>query len=296
MTTAERHGIVVGIDGSEACRRAIAWATPRTDRFGPIRPVHAWEYPTTVTAATPFGPGPIPSASELEASALALSEESLTWLGDAPHLDPVVTRGDAGEVLVDVAADAELLVVGTRSRGAVRANLLGSIGRHCADHTPVPLVIVPHHDLPPVGPPEERIVVGVDGTDHGAAALDWAIAAAHPSATITAVTAWHHAIDAPFPPHERADDRRDLHTVAERTVEQAVAGACSRTGVDPSRVRTMTAEGDPRQVLLTAATDADLLVLGQRGRSGLKHLLLGSTTTTLIHRPVCPVAVVPAQA
>ena len=38
---------------------------------------------------------------------------------------------------------------------------------------------------------------------------------------------------------------------------------------------------------------ADLLVLGQRGRTGLPHFFLGSTTTALIHRPNCPTAVIP---
>ena len=54
-------------------------------------------------------------------------------------------------------------------------------------------------------------------------------------------------------------------------------------------------EGDPRWTLLHEQDAADLLVLGRRGRSGLAHALAGSTTTSLIHQPRCPIAVIPTE-
>ena len=126
-----------------------------------------------------------------------------------------------------------------------------------------------------------------------ARALRWALRHADPTADITAVTAWQTPVDAPFLFRETRFDLQELRRAANDLVTGSVAAACAETGVDPERVTTEISEGDPRQVLHRAADDADLLVLGQRGRSGLPHLVLGSTTTSLIHRPTCPVAVIP---
>jgi nucleotide-binding universal stress UspA family protein len=51
--------------------------------------------------------------------------------------------GHPGEVLVDAAKDAELLVVGHRGRGSVRSVLLGSVGLFCVLHAECPITIVP---------------------------------------------------------------------------------------------------------------------------------------------------------
>jgi nucleotide-binding universal stress UspA family protein len=51
-------------------------------------------------------------------------------------------------VLLEEAADADLLVVGSRGLGGFRGLLLGSVSQQCAHHAPCPLVIVPHHREP----------------------------------------------------------------------------------------------------------------------------------------------------
>jgi nucleotide-binding universal stress UspA family protein len=56
----------------------------------------------------------------------------------------VVREGSASHVLLEEAADADLLVVGSRGLGGFRGLLLGSVGQQCAHHAPCPLVIVPH--------------------------------------------------------------------------------------------------------------------------------------------------------
>jgi nucleotide-binding universal stress UspA family protein len=289
----ERHGIMVGVDGGEPSIRALQWAAERTDRFGPVRPVHSWDYPLAVWAPSPFGPGAAPPFEEMEAAAREAASACLDTLEGVPHEEPLVFHGDAGPVLVEAARDAELLVVGTRGRGPVRSNVIGSVGRYCADHSPVPLVIVPCHESPVPSTPCERIVVGVDGSDHSMSALTWAVANAGDDAEIVAISSWQTPIDGPILYGVNRFDIRALKAAAKATVNETADKVCAALGVDPSRVAREIAEGDPRWVLMSRSESADLLVLGQRGRTGLPHFFLGSTTTALIHRPHCPTAVIP---
>jgi nucleotide-binding universal stress UspA family protein len=291
--TDDRYGIVVGVDGGEESLAALDWAAARTDRFGPVRPVYAWDYPLAVWAPSPFGPGTAPTWSEMEAAARTAAASCLDRLVGVPHEEPEIFHGDAGPALVEAARNAELLVVGTRGRGPVRSNVIGSVGRHCADHSPVPLVIVPRHDPPVPSTPCVRIVVGVDGSSHSITALTWAIANAPRDAEIVAISAWRTPVDGPILYGVNRFDIRALKGGARATVNETTDKVCAELGVEPSRVAREIAEGDPRWVLASRSESADLLVLGQRGRTGLPHFFLGSTTTALIHRPHCATAVIP---
>jgi nucleotide-binding universal stress UspA family protein len=53
-------------------------------------------------------------------------------------------------------------------------------------------------------------------------------------------------------------------------------------------------EGDPSESLVAEAGDADLIVVGSRGRGGLKSALLGSVSGHVIHHASCPVVVLKA--
>lgn len=292
MSDTELAGSVVGVDGSESSMAALHWAAQRVERFGRVRPVYVWDFPIAVWAPTPFSPGAVPPVEEMEKAAAEAAASCVEDLEGIPHADPVVRRGDAGEVLVTEARDAAALVIGTRGRGPVRANLLGSVGRHCADRTPVPLIIVPH-DPEPARADHDRIIVGVDGSEHSIDALRWAIGNAGPDDEITAISTWQTPIDGPLVFGSARFDVRMLKAAARDIVNDACDKACAETGVDPDRIHREITEGDPRWVLMSREEVADLLVLGQRGRSGLTHFFLGSTTTALIHRPRCPIAVIP---
>lgn len=294
VPAAERHGMVVGIDGSDASNAALEWASDRTGRFGPIRPVHSWDYPLAVFAPIPFGAAAAPPVEEMEQAAREAAEACIAVLADdVPREDPDVRRGDPGTVLVDVARDAQLLVVGTRSRGPVRSNVIGSVGRHCADHSPVPLVIVPFRDAPVPSSSSERIVVGVDGSEHSLDALRWAVTNAADDAEVSAITAWQTPVDGPILYGVNRFDIRALKSGAQSTVNETADKVCAELGIPEGRIIRQIAEGDPRWVLLSRSEVSDLVVVGQRGRTGLPHFFLGSTTTALIHRPRCPIAVIP---
>ncbi|GAA4882391.1 universal stress protein [Saccharopolyspora cebuensis] len=134
----------------------------------------------------------------------------------------------------------------------------------------------------------DKIVVGVDGSAESRAALAWALRQARlTGGHLLAVRSW----DGPSAGiGEVAPDRHDLDADVARDLGEIVADvAGGEPGVHVTRE---VAHGHPAKALLDAAADADLLVLGNRGRGGFTAALLGSVTQYCTHYAACPVVVV----
>jgi nucleotide-binding universal stress UspA family protein len=146
---------------------------------------------------------------------------------------------------------------------------------------------------------EPRIVAGVDGSPSSLGALRWAIRQASLSgATVDAVIAWQYPAAAAGYGWALVgmdqDGGFDFKEISEKTLADAVSNA-----LDPAsevRVRSLIAEGNPAQVLLDAAADADLLVVGSRGHGGFAEALLGSVSQHCVQHARCPVVVIRGQA
>jgi nucleotide-binding universal stress UspA family protein len=139
--------IVVGVDGSDRSRAALGWAVEeaklRRDR---VLAVHAWEPPVVPAIDIPPVPDPPVYLPELIAhvqeGAEALVERVVAgFTNDDVEIEPLAIEGPAAQVLVDVAEDADLLVVGSRGKGGLAGLLLGSISQQVAQHAPCPVVI-----------------------------------------------------------------------------------------------------------------------------------------------------------
>lgn len=63
----------------------------------------------------------------------------------------------------------------------------------------------------------------------------------------------------------------------------------------PPRVTVQAVSGTPAEELLSAARDADLLVVGSRGAGGFARLVMGSVSSQVAHHAHCPVAIIPAE-
>lgn len=139
------------------------------------------------------------------------------------------------------------------------------------------------------------VVVGVDGSSGSRAPLDHALQdAARRGARLRVVAAvplpdyWSMAYGmGPLPP---AEFDADVRNEAQLMVDDVVAAhpdLCTRVPVTVDAVN-----GSPAEVLLRASQDADLLVLGHRGRGGLSSVLLGSVGLQCVLRAVCAVTIV----
>jgi nucleotide-binding universal stress UspA family protein len=135
---------------------------------------------------------------------------------------------------------------------------------------------------------QQRIVVGVDGSESSKRALRWAIRQAEQTGgRVDAVAAWHYPPAYGVAPV--ADGGVDFEGDAKRTLAEALAEV---SGLAPEvRVDPLIAEGHPATVLLQAARGADLLVVGSRGHGGFTSAMLGSVSLYCVLHAHCPVLV-----
>ena len=143
------HDIVVGVDGSEESRGALAWAVEEGRlRQAPVLAIHAWELPM-VPAPTGLVPPSVEVATdltELRQGAADLVEAMVREIaGDAADVEirPLAVEDKPVNALLDAAEqnDAQMIVVGSRGHGGFVALLIGSTSDQVARHATCPVVI-----------------------------------------------------------------------------------------------------------------------------------------------------------
>ena len=136
--------VVVGVDGSETARRALAWALEEgRARQAEVEVVNAWHPP--YVGAYPYDP----AALDLEVFeqgarglvAVVLDGQDVTGLPAPPKV--TVVSDTAAQAVITAAAGADLIVIGSRGRGGFKGLLLGSVSQQVAHHAPCPVVVVP---------------------------------------------------------------------------------------------------------------------------------------------------------
>ena len=173
------RGIVVGVSDSATGAAALDWALQQAVlRQVPLTAVRAWEIPS-------YGPyysvgAALRSTSpDFELTEQRIAQDALDAAcarvpgADAVETKAVASRGRPPQVLVDDAAQAELLVVGTRGVGALsRVVHLGSVTSSVLHHATGPVAVVPEGAT--ITRAVSRVVVGVDDSPRSRTALAWA--------------------------------------------------------------------------------------------------------------------------
>lgn len=136
-------GIVVGVDGSPGAARAVEWAAGEAKLRGTgLTLVHAWHIPGAVTM-TAAGATAAEWQVVEDAAHAVLDEMAEDAFGYGVEVKAVLVQAQAAPALIEQAAGADLLVVGTRGRGGFAGLLLGSVSQAVAHHAPCPVVVVP---------------------------------------------------------------------------------------------------------------------------------------------------------
>jgi nucleotide-binding universal stress UspA family protein len=136
----EQPRIVVGVDGFESSQAALGWAIRQAKLTGAVvEAVTVWHIPPGTSWV------PATDTPDYRDDAFAILSEAITEMCAVDpdvQVCPRVVEGRAGQVLVEAADGADLLVVGSRGHGGLAGALLGSVGQYCVHHAPCPVVIM----------------------------------------------------------------------------------------------------------------------------------------------------------
>jgi len=158
-----------------------------------------------------------------------------------------------------------------------------------ADASPKP--VIPADPLATGG----RIVVGVDDSPDANVALRWALREAIVrQATLEVVHAWQPPMSAlPFGATLVVPvDEAEIDQAARENLDRVVDDALAELEVEAPPVTRTAVPGGAVMTLIDVSADADLLVVGSHGRTGLRKLLLGSTASACVQHAACPVVVI----
>ena len=272
------YGVLAGFDGSPPSEGALTWA---------VREARARREPLTVCHA--WGPGYPARLGESTAATLIAQRDGERTLGcgvllaqtlmGPGQVHSVLAAGPPATVLYEHSTHASVLVVGSRGRNGLAGVLLGSVSNQVAAHAQVPVVVVRGHWRHVPGYTPQPVVVGADGSPDCVPAMEFAFAeAACHDTFVLAVCALA----------DSAGVLGNAHLITADFEHQLERWQKEHPDVI---VRRQISNGTARTALLAASRDAQLLVVGCRGRGGLRGMLLGSVSHALLHHAPCPVAV-----
>ena len=250
--------VVVGVDASAESREAVRQVTHLMDGEGELELVAAYDI---VHPAAVSGLGVIDYTDDDEKPYEEQAASALERAREVAGRDDVVAKavkGRAADVLVAEAEreHATLLAVGSHGHGRTAGILIGSVATEIVHRAPCPVLVARKNSRPFV----RTIVVGLDGSPESTAA--YAVAAE--LAERAGARLW------PVVAHGgKPVDRELVDALAERREDSP---------------------HEPVKALVTAAADADLLVVGSRGLHGLKAL--GSVSERVAHEAHCSTLIV----
>lgn len=288
-----RPVVLAATDFSETAAAALDWAVELArQQQGRLELVHAVTFPPSIPGAIPRVDAGFEEAV-LQAAEARLAEAAAGIAGQGVDIATFLLPGTPSQVILDRADRSSPLaiVIGTRGLTGLRHLLLGSTTQRVVHGAGCPVLTVHPGDI---GKHREIRTILVP-TDFSADA-ELAVAAAHrllASFEHEAKLILFHAFNLPIeytaygPIPTAVTYLADAGLEAERLLFEA-AEALRREGLS---VETVAREGDPAHAIAEEAEKrgADLIAMGTRGRSGLRHLLMGSTAERVVEYAPCPV-------
>lgn len=147
------HSILVAVDGSRAATAAVAKAVSLARDGGArltlisVATMPRWVLPSPYIA-------PLPTGDELERQAREILEQAEALVPEDVPVSSVVRHGSVVEAILDrvECGEHDLVVIGSRGRGAAGSLLLGSVSRAVSARSRVPVLVVRTRAVPLVAP------------------------------------------------------------------------------------------------------------------------------------------------
>lgn len=286
-----RGSVMVGVDGSSSSDTAVIWAaTYAQAQHRPLAIVHSDGGPAAIYPTVDrVGPQQAlrTPGRQVTDHALGLARANSPALEVSAHNHFREPR----ELLLETAANASVLVLGSRGRGPVASLLLGSVSVALASQSPCP-VVVARPEPTSAGPTELPIVVGSDGTEASAGAIAFGFElASWQSRRLEIVHAlgaddWilrYPAAVSPDIVHEAIENQKLL-------LAESLSGYAAKFPDVDATSRVM--RGSPTDALVEASQHASVIVVGSRKESTAAKRLLGSVSRSVVERAHCSVAAV----
>jgi nucleotide-binding universal stress UspA family protein len=270
-------GIIAGYDGSPGSQDALRWAAREAKARGTVLTVCvAWapEY-LALTGDSALYELARQRGEEILARGMRYAESVL----ESGDVRAALDQGPPALVLCQRSSAAGMVVVGSRGHGELADPLLGSVSWRVAGYGHGRVVVV-RGQWRPVNQAPGPVVVGTDGSPASQAAIAFAFEEATlRDVPLVAVCALADAPGTLGGARQMEEDFSHNMTLQEKEHPEVT-------------VLRQVAVGSPRPALLTAAAEAQMLVVGSRGLGGLEGMSLGSVVQALLHHAPCPVAVV----
>jgi nucleotide-binding universal stress UspA family protein len=284
-TTMKQGSVVVGVDGSAGSGAALEWAVAHAqERRRPLLIANGAGDPRRSSQFV----GLDDARQELRMEARRVTDRALGVVRRiAPDLDVEVTTPlhDARQALLDLAEKASIVVVGTRGLGPVKALLLGSVSAALAAHADCPVAVVRPAERDEEG--RDPVVVGADGTEASTAALELAFELASVERRpLVVVHSW--STNDTF--IDLASYQQRVDTVEEHTRMLAESLSGYQEKYPDVAVERSLPDASPLDTLVRLSETAALVVVGSRGRSGLRALG-GSVSRAVVEHAHCTVVV-----
>ena len=290
VSTTKHYGIIAGVDGSPESDAAVKWAAHDAAIRGlPLTLVHV-ENPAAATwaQAAILEESPEEQAAEgcaLLASASTIARDAVADKAQIHITGEMLSSSTPVPTLVDHSKDAELIVVGSRGRGALSRSVLGSVSAGLIRHAHCPVALIRHDDPELPDPAQGPVLVGIDGSTSDLATAIAFEEASLRRAELIALHAWNDVDMNAIPGYDWSPTTaKEGHLLA-----QALAGWQERypdVSVDKQLV-----SGRAARALVDASESAQLVVVGSHGSGALAGMLLGSVSNAVVQAVHTPVLV-----
>jgi nucleotide-binding universal stress UspA family protein len=287
------RSIVIGVDGSQGSRNAVRWGLALAERrHVAARLVRAFDPSTHDVRIGGAGEiGVLGDSFDAVRAQLDATYETARTLHPELTIIPELIDDSASSALIEASHEADAVVIGAHGARGFSNLVAGSTTMNVSTHAHCTVVALPSNEEQAFD--GSGIVVGVDGSAISETAIAYAFReAAETGQRLTAVHAWTDpltptALGTAIPAlydHDIYSRDQDI------LLAESLAGWAEKYP-DVSVTRRVVHE-QPVRALAGAADNARLLVVGCRGRSALRSMLLGSVSHGVLHLATCPVAVV----
>src|SRR5205809_1891580 len=301
--TLQLRNVLVAIDFSAPSLEAIEVALPLIKHFGAdLHLVHVFEpdYPASSMAAIPLV---VPELEVGQRVRRRLEDVAKDYSVPLRRDDMHAMKGRPFEEICRLAQkiDIDLIVIATRGNTGLKHLVLGSTAERVVRYSPCPVLIVRGSDSKQKSGQQlamfRKILVPVDFSDCSMKGLGYAKALAR---EFKAKLILLHSIALEYYVASDEYARYDLPRLLDqidKAAQQQMRDLVQYRNWNGIAVETSIQIGHAGKQICTEASDrkADLIALSTHGRTGFKHVLLGSTAEYVVRHASCPVLVVPSR-